>query len=632
MNDLHLAPPFLRPLPLGRVKPQGWLKTQLQLQANSLSGALDEFWPDVKDSGWFGGDAEAWERAPYWLDGVIPLAFVLDDARLKEKAARYVDYILTHQHDDGFLGPKPEEDAPAYRFDVWPQFLAVKMLIQYHEATGDERVVEAVARNLRWLDGSLDRRPLERWALYRWFEALIGIFWLYEKVQEAWLLELAVKMHAQGFNWAAFFENYPLTGRTPTGRWNYMGHVVNNAMAVKAHGLWQRLSGDERDCAAVYDMLDKHARYHGTVTGVITGDECIAGLSPIQGTELCAVVEYMYSLELLISALGDPAWGDQLERIAFNALPATFSPDMWAHQYDQQVNQVECSILEGRCWTTNDPDANIFGLEPHFGCCLANLSQGWPKFAAHTWMQTADGGLAAVVYAPSTATCRIDGTDVRVDLETDYPFRQTLRFRVSAAAPVEFPLLLRIPAWAANAVIQMPDGSVAMPQPGEFHSVRRTWRDGDEIVLTLPMTPHLEPRPGRTAAVVRGPLVYALKIGEAWRRVHEDHPLRQLPHADWEVYPSTPWNYALLLRRDAPALDAVFSEHPVGELPFSPQGAPVTATAPGVRLPRWEMCCGSAGEVTPDVLAVRGESEVLTLIPYGCSNLRLTEFPVVPQA
>lgn len=105
-----------------------------------------------------------------------------------------------------------------------------------------------------------------------------------------------------------------------------------------------------------------------------------------------------------------------------------------------------------------------------------------------------------------------------------------------------------------------------------------------------------------------------------------------MPHADWEVYPTTPWNYALLLRRDAPALDAVFSEHPVGELPFSPQGAPVTATAPGVRLPRWEMCCGSAGEVTPDVLAVRGESEVLTLIPYGCSNLRLTEFPVVPQA
>ncbi len=442
MNDLHLAPPFLRPLPLGRVKPQGWLKAQLQLQANSLSGALDEFWPDVKDSAWFGGDAEAWERAPYWLDGVIPLAFVLDDARLKEKAARYVDYILTHQHDDGFLGPKPEEDTEAYRFDVWPQYLAVKMLIQYHEATGDERVVEAVTRNLRWLDGSLDRRPLERWALYRWFEALIGIFWLYEKVQEAWLLELAVKLHAQGFNWAAFFENYPLTGRTPTGRWNYMGHVVNNAMAVKAHGLWQRLSGDERDCAAVYDMLDKHARYHGTVTGVITGDECIAGLSPIQGTELCAVVEYMYSLELLISALGDPAWGDQLERIAFNALPATFKPDMWAHQYDQQANQVLCAVLEDPIYTNNGPDANIYGLEPNYGCCTANLSQGWPKFAAHvgcrrrtaTWLRSP---------TPSTAACRIDGTDVRVDLETDYPFRQTLRSRVRGRAG-------RIPAAAAH--------------------------------------------------------------------------------------------------------------------------------------------------------------------------------------
>ena len=181
MNDLHLAPPSCGLCRWG-VKPQGWLKAH-QLQANSLSG-VGRVLARRQGQRWFGGDADAWERAPYWLDGVIPLAFVLDDARLKGKAARYVDYILTHQHDDGFLGPKPEEDAEAYRFDVWPQYLAVKMLIQYHEATGDERVVEAVARNLRWLDGSLDRRPLERWALYRWFEALIGIFWLYERCRK----------------------------------------------------------------------------------------------------------------------------------------------------------------------------------------------------------------------------------------------------------------------------------------------------------------------------------------------------------------------------------------------------------------------------------------------------------------
>jgi hypothetical protein len=142
-----------------------------------------------------------------------------------------------------------------------------------------------------------------------------------------------------------------------------MGHVVNNAMMVKAHGLWARLSADPKDREAVYDIIAKLDRYHGTAVGIFTGDECLAGISPIQGTELCAVVEYMYSLEMLQAALGDPAFGDRLEKIAFNALPATFSPDMWAHQYDQQVNQVECSIRPDRPW-------NRTARVQHFGWSL----------------------------------------------------------------------------------------------------------------------------------------------------------------------------------------------------------------------------------------------------------------------
>ena len=109
MNKLN--PVKFRPLPLGHIHPLGWLAQQLRIQADGISGKLDEFWPDVKESRWFGGDKEAWERAPYWLDGVIPLAYVLDDevpgARaLKAKVTRYMDYIIRHQGDDGWLGPR----------------------------------------------------------------------------------------------------------------------------------------------------------------------------------------------------------------------------------------------------------------------------------------------------------------------------------------------------------------------------------------------------------------------------------------------------------------------------------------------------------------------------------------------
>ena len=229
----------------------------------------------------------------------------------------------------------------------------------------------------------------------------MALYRLYELQPRPWLWNLAVKLQAQGFDWGEFFQRWPLTGPTPKGRWNYMGHVVNNAMAVKAHALWWRLSGAETDRNAVYDMIEKLDRYHGMATGMFTGDECLAGRSPTQGTELCAVVEYAYSLETLLSILGDPVFGDRLEKVVFNALPATFSPDMWAHQYDQQLNQVECSVQDGRTWNTNGPESNLFGLEPNYGCCTANLSQGWPKFAAHLWMRAPDGGLAALAYAPA---------------------------------------------------------------------------------------------------------------------------------------------------------------------------------------------------------------------------------------
>ncbi len=84
----------LQPLALGSVTPAGWLQRQLRLQADGLTGHLDEFWPDVAQSQWFGGKAEGWDRAPYWLDGAIPLAWVLDDKALQEKCTRYVKKII----------------------------------------------------------------------------------------------------------------------------------------------------------------------------------------------------------------------------------------------------------------------------------------------------------------------------------------------------------------------------------------------------------------------------------------------------------------------------------------------------------------------------------------------------------
>ena len=610
-------------LPTGSIKATGWLSRQLHIQAAGLGGHLDEFWPIVgPDSGWQGGKGESWEDGPYFLDGLVPLAWQLDSPTLKAKAMRFIDWTLDHPWDNGMFGPRSNDD-------WWPRMVMLKVLTQYHELTGDPRVMPLMTRYFHYQLQALPARPLRDWGRMRWQDELVSVLWLYQRTNDAKLLELAQLLKQQGYDWQDMFAHFPFTQKTDADALRKQAgnsdafmqdlglqvHGVNVAQSLKASPVWSVASGSAADREAIHHQLQMLDTYHGLPNGMFSADEHLAGRSPSQGTELCTVVETMFSLEVALALTGDAALGDRLERIAFNALPGALTDDMWAHQYNQQANQVECS-LHRHPWTTDGPESNLFGLEPNFRCCTANFHQGWPKFANSLWMATADQGLAAMSYAPCTITSVVRGTSVMVEQVSDYPFRQAVSITVKPQHAVAFPLKLRIPAWSRNTRIAV-NGKPVETTPG-FTTIKRTWAPGDTVEVMFNAEVKVERGYDGALSFSRGALVYALPVEENWVIWRKRGPTN-----DWQVYPGSRWNIGI-----KPDVSVTVSEHPIGERPFAGAAAAVKLAMQGRYVPDWKASEGSADPVPAHAKASTDEgAQSIVLVPYAGAKLRITAFP-----
>ena len=616
----------LVPLPLGSILPAGWLKTQLRIQADGLTGHLDEVWPDVgPSSGWLGGKGESWERGPYFVDGLLPLAWQLNDSVLKAKALRFLNWTLDNQQADGMIGPANNDD-------WWPRMVMVKVLAQFHELTADPRVLPVMTRYFHHQLKALPARPLRDWGKYRWQDEVLIVQWLYQRTLDPELLKLETLLQEQGFDWVESFRDFKYTtpvtrsylsstdpsGNKPEGM---QSHGVNNGQALKTAAVLHLRTKGASDWADYQRQIGKLDEYHGMPNGMFSCDEHLAGLDPTHGTELCTVVETMFSMEVALAAFGEASIGDRIEKIAYNALPGTFTDSMWAHQYDQQPNQVQVS-LNSKPWTTNGPESNLYGLAPNFGCCTANYHQGWPKFTASLWMHASDGGLVAALYAPCEVTTTVAGRSVQLKVETEYPFREKVRIVVLPESPASFPISLRIPTWADGASIRVNGKTVnATCTPGTFTRLERMWHPGDAVDILFPMKPMVTRGFQKAVSLSRGPLVFAFAPGLSWVKLVDRGAA-----SDWQVFPTSAWNYGLILdEASAPELEVL--ESPVGPVPFGTDGTSVRIRVKARKLNSWRSEDGVAQPVPSEAKFPSGEVKFLELIPYAAAKLRITAFP-----
>jgi len=645
-NPEPLLPNAYIRLPLGTVKPSGWLKTQLEVQAAGLTGNLEDFWPDLLNSAWHGGDGDAWERGPYYLDGLVPLAYLLEDKNLINKTNKWIEKIIASSNDSGWYGPSQNKDR-------WPLAVANKALMQYYEATGDKRAIDVLTKYFRYLHDSPPDWPDSEWRGLRAMENAVTGYWLYRQTGEQWILETIESIQKNCYDWTGYYEKFPWDSAAAAekkipylGAGGLTAHSVNNGMGIKYPGLWYQQSKDDRFRKAVYSGLEKYDLNHGQTGGRFSGDEHLSGKSPNQGTELCLVVEYMYSLEELYAVLGDNRFADRLEYLTYNALPGTTTPDMWSHQFDQQSNQVLVSVAK-RVWSDNGDYSNIYGFIPNYGCCLANMHQGWPKFVEAMWMATNDNGLALVAYGPSVVKAKVGkGKEVTIIEETEYPFSGNVKLTIGTEESVRFPIELRIPGWADSVTINYKKKTV-VAKGGSHFRINEKWKKGDQITLDIPMELRTEKRYNNSMSLLRGPLYFSLRIAKEYKSVRINYDnFGYKGSVDWEIYPKSEWNYGLLINKQNITVGLKIKQNPIGKYPFVDKGdmiwsadsgkyipstseAPLVITARGIRIPEWTMKNNSADVPPLSPLKPEADPENITLVPYGCTRLRITEFPVM---
>jgi len=473
-NRAPLSPSPLMKLPVGSITPKGWLRAQLQLMTDGMTGRLREISEWLRDdSGWLTMKKRGWEEEPYWLKGFGDLGYVLKDERIIKEARRWLEAALASQESDGYFGP-PENKK---NFDLWPNMVMLFALQSYYEFSGDERIPPFMARYFQF-EKNLPRDKLlpGRWQKVRGGDNLESIYWLYNRTGDPELLEIAKIIFERTANWT---EGLP----TP--------HGVNITMGIRQPGVfWQQSKETQHLDAVERNYRTVMGEYGQVPGGMFAADENFregfTGAS--QAAETCSIVEFMYSNESLLKITGDLNYADRCENIVFNSFPAAYTPDWKGIHYLTAPNLVQCDKGAEHVFQNK---GKLVSYSPFrdYRCCQHNVGQGWPYFAEHLWMATQGNGLAAIFHAPCDVKAKVaDGVEVTIHEYTRYPFGDTVEFVLESPRAVRFPLALRIPGWCESPRLSINgEAQEIKAKPQSYLIVEREWKGGDRVKLELPM-------------------------------------------------------------------------------------------------------------------------------------------------
>lgn len=665
------------------------MSDQMKLMADGLAGHQKDFYHYVNDSSWLGGFSEYSnlnEGFPYWFNGIVPLAYGLNDTRLKGQVYDALEYVLDHQQADGWLGPETTNSTR----DLWARFPLILGFTQILEAdqSQEERLIPALYRFINLMHSMLSANLgfIDYWGQVRYQDMIISLQWLYENApgnNTQLLFDTMTFLQQRGRDWADYYDESSylfndldtVEPEIGTGSYAYPWvHGVNAAQSLKAGAVIYRYTQNQTQLQSARNAVNWTLTYHGDVAGSIIGDEREVGLSPSRGSELCTAVELMYSLSYMYQLLGDRSFADRCELAAFNVLPAMLTSDQWARQYLTLANQpISYSLEEPVPFFNAGPDGILYGTgrftaissgsltdditEPNYPCCTVNHHQGLPKFLSASFVRVGNSGLGHALLLPAKLnTMTNNGIQVNVTCETKYPFGDTLNYSINTSGVFDFHV--RVPDWydPASSTIAV-NGEPASISPDSHTGMTAvSIPQGTANVSFVLKAPSIRvvSRENSSVAIYHGTLLYALDVGQSIVTLAPDFTSNVFPYSlpslilnmmdkrlppppaqahDYNITNTKPWNIAIdtsTLQFHAGSDNGSSLEGLPSPL-WTPGGPPTYITAQGCQI-EWPLFRGLPAAVPLPVNGTRtctSPALNITLRPYGSLKIHMAELPTV---
>ncbi len=606
-----LTPGRFAPLPAGAILARGDMRDRLlSLRAGLLSRCESLFPHAGSQSSWFGGGLTGGYDAANLLEASLLTSALLGDDELRRSSLRLADAVIDGQREDGSFGDENETFSARGRM--------LRALCTAYSMTGDKRMLSFMLRYMKFLKDTLADAPLSAQDAMHTADTLEAGVYLYNVTAQKAILSVLMTLISQGADYTTVFHSFPY--RTPVSRTmteealyealssegedGYVHHLLrtsesaNLCEGLRASAFAAQLTGSGKHMSAPETGIARMNKYHGAVCGGVTGDPQLAGTHPSRGVSAKGLCELAASLEALIAAPNGEHFGDQLDALMYNGVAAVIAPDGRSVQPMQQANQVR--ISRAHRFPLAPAGANLFSLEDSETLCA--LLGAWPRFAQNQWLLSRDGGFYANSYAPCQVRYRLDGASVRLNVESRYPVSGNIRITINLDQSAAFPLHLRIPAWAKGAAAAIA-GEIIPASAGTILTLNRQWHDGDELLLTLPMTVERIACFHQAQAIARGPLRFA--YAPAFSESEDENGV--------VMFTAKP-GFGIALCENAP-IEAEESE------------AGVTLRTQATLAENWGMRGESCDQ--PPMTVAAAEPFGVTLVPYAGAQIRLSVFPVV---